>query len=105
MKYRFHPEARFELLESISYYEGCQEGLGGRFFDAIDQAVQKVVRYPDRWRKFDGDVRRCLVRVFPYVLLYTIESDSVLIVAVMHCSREPGYWKDRIPPEAKGGGL
>jgi toxin ParE1/3/4 len=44
----------------------------------------------------DDDVRRCLAQVFPYGILYTIETDFVLIVAVMHFSREPGYWKQRI---------
>jgi len=52
-----------------------------------------------RWRKFDEDVRRCLTRVFPYAILYTIEEDYILIVAVAHFSREPGYWKYRIPDE------
>ena len=51
---------------------------------------------PTRWRILDEDVRRCLTPVFPYGVLYTIEPDFVLIVAVMHCSREPGYWKGRI---------
>lgn len=39
----------------------------------------------------DEDVRRCLTHVFPYGVLYTIEADFILVVAVMHCSREPGY--------------
>lgn len=35
------------------------------------------------------------MRVFPYAILYSIEADYVLIMAVMHCHREPGYWKNR----------
>ena len=58
-------------------------------------AVEVILEDPLRWRPFDEDVRRCLTRVFPYGILYTIESDFVLIVAVAHCSREPGYWKHR----------
>jgi len=54
-------------------------------------------RSPRRWRALDEDVRRCLTRVFPYGVLYTIESEFILFVAVMHCSREPGYWKRRVP--------
>jgi toxin ParE1/3/4 len=54
-----------------------------------------------RWRVIEEDVRRCLTRVFPYAVLYTIETDFILIVAVMHCSREPGYWKSRVGPQAK----
>jgi hypothetical protein len=42
-----------------------------------------------------GETRRVLVHVFPYAVLYSIEDGFVYIVAVMHCSREPGYWKTR----------
>jgi hypothetical protein len=41
-------------------------------------------------------VRRCLVHVFPYAVLFSIEPDHVLIIAITHCSREPGYWRHRI---------
>jgi hypothetical protein len=50
-----------------------------------------------RWRIIDEDVRRCLTHVFPYSILYTIELEFVFIVAVAHCAREPGYWKERLP--------
>ncbi len=43
----------------------------------------------------DKDVRRCMTRKFPYGILYTIEEDYILILAVMHCNREPNYWKNR----------
>ena len=46
-------------------------------------------------------MRRCLLRVFPYSLLYTIESDFILIVAVMHGKRRPGYWRYRLGPEGQ----
>jgi toxin ParE1/3/4 len=43
----------------------------------------------------DEDVRRCLTRVFPYGILYTIERELILILAVAHLAREPDYWKPR----------
>jgi hypothetical protein len=51
---------------------------------------------PFAWRVIDEDVRRCLIRPFPYGVLYTIEPEQILIVAVMHLSREPGYWLRRL---------
>ena len=63
---------------------------------AVDDALDRILDSPTRWRVLDEDVRRCLARVFPYGVLYTIEPEFVLIVAVMHCSREPGYWKRRV---------
>jgi hypothetical protein len=58
--------------------------------------VAKIRASPERWRILEGNVRRCLTRVFPYAVLYSIETDYVLIIAVMHCRREPGYWRDRL---------
>jgi hypothetical protein len=43
-------------------------------------------------------VRRCLTHTFPYGILYAIEGDFIHVLAVMHCSRKPGYWKDRLEP-------
>jgi toxin ParE1/3/4 len=59
------------------------------------------VEAPERWVVLDQDVRRCLTKVFPYAVLYTIEQDCVLILAVMHCHREPGYWRRRTKGGAK----
>jgi plasmid stabilization system protein ParE len=66
-----------------------------RFIAAVEDAIERILGSPTRWRIMDEDVRRCLTHVFPYGVVYTIEPDFVLIVAVMHCSREPGYWKTR----------
>lgn len=65
------------------------------FIDAVEDAVYRIREAPTRWNVIDEDVRRCLTRKFPYGILYTIEQDYILILAVMHCSRDPGYWKSR----------
>jgi toxin ParE1/3/4 len=95
MRYDFHPEALAEYNEAARYYAEQQFDLGLRFIASVERAIELVVEAPTRWRVIDEDVRRCLARIFPYGILYTIESDYILIVAVMHCSREPGYWKHR----------
>ena len=96
MNFEFHPEALEDYQEASRYYAERNSQLARRFIQSIEDAISRVVDSPERWRIIDEDVRRCLTRVFPYGILYTIESDYVLIVAVMHCSREPGYWKHRI---------
>jgi toxin ParE1/3/4 len=69
-----------------------------RFINAVEDAIAQICEAPARWRIFDGEqVRRHLTRVFPYGVLYSIEPNYVLIVAVAHCSREPGYWRRRLP--------
>jgi len=96
MKYEFHPEALEEYRQAALWYAEREPGIALRFITSVEDAISRVIDAPTRWRVIDEDVRRCLIRVFPYAVLYTIEADFLLIVAVMHCSREPNYWKLRV---------
>ena len=96
MRYEFHPDALAEYEEAARYYAGCQEGLVLRFIAAVEHTVRQILEAPERCRILEEDIRRCLTRVFPYAILYTLEKDYVLIIAVMHCHREPGYWHQRV---------
>jgi toxin ParE1/3/4 len=95
MKYVFHPEALTEYTEAVQYYLSQRVKVAQAFIDAIEDAVYRIRESPTRYIVIDEDVRRCMARKFPYGILYTIEQDYILILAVMHCSREPGYWKSR----------
>ena len=99
MRFEFHSEALEEYEAAARYYSACENGLGLRFIESVEFAIQTILEDPARRRIFDGDVRRCLTHVFPYAVLYSIEADYILIIAVMHCHREPGYWRHRIKPE------
>ena len=90
MRYEFHPDALSEYEEAARYYANCQDGLEFRFIEAVEHAIQQILDTPEQWRIFEEDIRRCLTRVFPYAVLYTIEKDFILIIAVMHCHRESG---------------
>ena len=96
MKYKFPPHALAEYREAALWYANRERPLAENFITAIEDAIDRIVETPTRWRIIDEDVRRCLVHVFPYAILYTVETDFILIVAVMHFSREPGYWQDRL---------
>jgi len=96
MRYEFHPEALEEYDQAGHHFAQRQPGLDLRFIVCVEEAIALILEDPHRWRSIDEDVRRCLTRVFPYGILYTVEDDFVLIVAIAHCSREPGYWKHRI---------
>lgn len=96
MNYRFHPEALVEYEDAALYYAQKQPGLEQRFIASVKAAIQKLVERPESYAVFEEDVRRCLTRVFPYAVLYTIEADFILIVAIMHCRQRPGYWRDRM---------
>ena len=96
MRYEFHPEALEEYGEAASWYETREPGLALRFVSEVEDAIGRILDGPERWRLVEDDVRRCLTHVFPYSILYTIEPNYVLIVAVAPCARKPGYWKERL---------
>ena len=95
MKYVFHPEALAEYSDAVEYYAGQKVEIAQAFINAIEDTILRVREYPNRYATIDEDIRRCMTRKFPYAVLYTIEPDFILILAVMHCSREVGYWKSR----------
>ena len=95
MRYVFHPEALNEYAEAVQYYTEQRVEVAQAFVNAIEDTVYRIREVPTRYAAIDEDVRRCMARKFPYGVLYTIEQDYILILAVMHCSREPGYWKSR----------
>ena len=64
-------------------------------FSTCGEELERIARDPIAWSPTDEDVRRCLTRVFPFALYYTIEPEFILILAIAHLAREPGYWASR----------
>ncbi len=96
MKYSFHPEAESEFGQAIEYYEEREGSLGHDFAVEVYSAIERAVSYPKAWPIIEDDVRRSLVRRFPYGILYAQEDEVIYIVAVMHLRQNPDYWKHRI---------
>lgn len=96
MTFSFHPEAEAEFFDAIEYYEACRRGLGYDFAVETYSAIDKIVAFPLVWPSVDQKIRRCLMQRFPFGLLYDCSGDKIIIVAVMHLHRKPGYWKQRI---------
>jgi toxin ParE1/3/4 len=92
----FHPDAALEFEEAVRFYRARGRTLGDRFAVEVRATIRKILETPARWRVLEGDVRLCLVRIFPYSMLYTVERDYVLIIAIRHGKREPGYWRHRL---------
>ena len=95
MNYTFHPEAIAELDDAVDYYNGCRLDLGWEFAGAVDATIQSILAYPNGWTALSRYTRRCLVNRFPYSVVYQVQEEGVLIVAVMQLNREPGYWRGR----------
>ena len=92
----FLAPAEQEMLDAARFYEIQAQGLGIDFLDKIDSAVQDIKENPERWVVIRFDIRRRLIHRFPYSVLYRIEDEEIIILAVMHLQRRPNYWVDRI---------
>ncbi|MBC8028751.1 MAG: type II toxin-antitoxin system RelE/ParE family toxin [Pyrinomonadaceae bacterium] len=71
--------------------------LGVRFSDVVKKTVLGIAQYPEAWPSITETTRHCQVKGFPYGVTYYLRVDELVIVAVMHNSREPYNWKDRLP--------
>jgi hypothetical protein len=98
MRAVFHSEARLELAEAARWYNSQSRGLGSDLRRKVEAAVARIVANPEWFGKLQDDIRCCLVHCFPY----EIRPERVLIVAVMHLHRAPGYWKSRVRPGESG---
>ena len=98
--YGFHPEALFEYAEATNYYlREASARVAARFVAAVESAITTLVDAPMRWRVVEEpEIRRYVFSRFSFVIYYRWEPqhERVTIYAVMHCSREPGYWRHRI---------
>lgn len=88
--------ARTELEEAIWFYELEQSGLGQRFKKEVRHALRRMKQYPQACPIERGDIRKCFVHTFPYTIFYSIQGQTIVVVAIAHQHRKPGYWADRI---------
>ena len=85
-------KARADILEAFSRYEGQRPGLGSDFLKTVDQHVELIGSNPSAYQIVHQDMRRSMLPRFPYVLLYRIDDDTVLITGCYHTSRDPKVW-------------
>ena len=96
MKHDFTPVARLELLEAVNYYESQGIGLGAKFSAEVWRTIERMEEDPYRLRPLPNGARRCLTHIFPYSIVYEILAERIVIVAIAHGSRRPGYWSRRL---------
>jgi plasmid stabilization system protein ParE len=88
-------EAKVDLNDATSWYEQQREGLGDEFLDCIDEAFDQIRQFPQLSPKVFLDLRRKVVRRFPYLVIYRIDDDQITVVAVYHGKRHPRGWQER----------
>lgn len=91
----FLPEARAEAVDSFRWYEERRAGLGAVFRNELDAAIIRIAEAPQTFAVYYKDLRRVLVRRFPYAVYYRTYPDLVVIVGVFHGKRDPNALRRR----------
>ena len=98
MSYRLliKPEAELDLEDTYNWYEKQNRGLGSEFIRVVDASLANIQRNPLAYPLIYKQVRRKLVRRFPYAIFYLVNQDAIAIIAVFHAQRAPKQWQKRV---------
>jgi len=86
------PPADAELSEAIAYYNDQHSGLGDQFYRAFLLTTDEIVKAPTAWRKIGQHTRRINFRRFPYLVLYVVDDNDILITCIAHQHRNSTYY-------------
>lgn len=90
------PEAKADLLDTFHWHQKQKQGLGHDFKLCVDEIISKIQRNPLIHKKIFLDVRRSVIKRFPFGVFYTVENQRIVVIAVLHARRDPMKWKNRI---------
>lgn len=95
---RFHPAAEAEFFAAVDWYAARDAGVATDFTVLVRDAVQLIAELPQAWPTWPGreDVRVRVLRRFPFSIIYAVEAEIIVVVAVAHHRRRPGYWLRRV---------
>jgi toxin ParE1/3/4 len=94
----FHPAADAELWAAADWYDEQEPDLGTRFEADVRAAIVQIAGRPRAWKPWPENpaVRIFSLWRFPFHIPYVLEGSRIIVLAVAHAKREPGYWRDRM---------
>jgi len=95
LEVRLRREAEEDLEDAASWYESQQAGLGQQFLDEVLKALETISETPLGFSVIYRNTRRAWIRRFPFGIFYQVESDDVVVIAIIHGSRHPRRWQGR----------
>ena len=100
MSYRIivRPDAQADMFEAGSWYDQQRTGLGTEFSEAAQLSIDSLANFPLRHTIHNQElgVRWLILRRFPYLVVYQVTGDEVIIIAVTHAARDESAWKERL---------
>ncbi|MBI3563268.1 MAG: type II toxin-antitoxin system RelE/ParE family toxin [Gammaproteobacteria bacterium] len=95
LEVRLRPEAEQDLSDAATWYEQQLPGLGHQFLDEVIAMLSLIADTPLLYPQIHRNTRRALIQRFPFGVYYRTENSIVVVLAVMHGSRDPHRWKIR----------
>jgi plasmid stabilization system protein ParE len=92
----FRVEAQTEFDEAFDWYEQQQAELGVDFLMCVAEVLERIESMPEAYEVVFEGIRRAVVRKFPFLILYKVEPNRVVVLAVFHSKRDPQMWQDRV---------
>lgn len=97
MTLEFDQAAEAKFYDIIDYYKQFDPSLPYDFIQEFEDTVQHLINFPEAGQPYLRQTKRVFLNRFPYSLVYKIYNDELIIVfAIMHMKRKPGYWEKRI---------
>jgi plasmid stabilization system protein ParE len=87
------PEARDDIEQASTWYERQSPGLGDDFLDQVLDTLDRIAENPKLYPAVHRQTRRAVLRRFPFGVFYHVEDDAIVVIAIMHGSRDPGAWQ------------
>jgi plasmid stabilization system protein ParE len=90
------PEAEADLDNAAAWYQTQVTGLGYEFLDEIKKALQIMADNPEIFQIVYKNIHRAIIQRFPFVIYYQIEEETIVVLGIIHASRNPHDWKKRL---------
>ena len=95
MRVKLHPDARAELRVARNWYYERSPLSAIAFAQTVDNAISKIREAPNTFPLADHGTRKFVLLRFPFNIFYLTRETEIVIVAVAHQKRRPGYWSSR----------
>lgn len=88
------PEAQTDVRTALEWYEQKSQGLGKEFLRCMDAVVCHISRSPKLFPEVYKNVRRALIRRFPFSVFYILAEEQIIVLAVLHVRKDPQRWPE-----------
>ena len=95
MRIELHPEARRDFDEAFDWYAARSINAAANFAAEVDAAMKRIAAFPEHSARIDDRHRVTLLNRFPYHVVYRVTEEAIVVIALAHGARRPGFWRTR----------